>query len=196
MQEWLILADRSVSLFLNHWLSPWLDGLMMGWSWKWTWLPLYAFLLYFLFQKLGRGRFVSVLILLTLLILLSDQSASAILKPLFQRLRPCHDPELLPMLRLPDGCGGLYGFASSHAANSMALAVFFLLLPAGIGSRKIGLALLLWALMNGWSRIYLGMHFLGDVLCGYAIGAFWAALLHWMVRRLGIFDGKSPRDQQ
>lgn len=191
MQEWLNLADHSVSIFLNHWLSPELDDLMICWSLKWIWMPLYAFLLYYLYRVQERKSFLFTLLMLALLILLSDQTASALFKPYFERLRPCHDPALLPALRLPDGCGGLYGFASSHASNSMALAVFFLLLPAGIRSRKLGLALIFWSLMNGWSRIYLGMHFAGDVLCGYAIGTFWAAMAHWSARRIGVFDKNS-----
>ncbi len=189
MQEWLSQTDSSISIFLNHWLSPWLDTLMIYWSWKWTWLPLYAFLLFYLIRNFRGKALAYVLGSLALLILFSDQTASALFKPLFERLRPCHDPALLPLLRLPDGCGGMYGFASSHAANSMAVAVFFLLLPVGSRSRRLSFALIFWSLMNGWSRIYLGMHFAGDILCGFAIGAFWAAFIHGILRWLRIFDG-------
>ena len=189
MQEWFSQTDSAVSIFINQWLSPWLDTLMICWSWKWTWLPMYALLLYYLIRTFRGKELAFVLGGLVLLILLSDQTASALFKPLFQRLRPCHNPELLPLLRLPDGCGSMYGFASSHAANSMALAVFFLLLPRGIRNFRLGMALLFWSLMNGWSRVYLGMHFAGDILCGFAIGAFWAACIHSFARRFGIFDG-------
>lgn len=189
MQEWLNLADRTVSIFLNHWLSPHLDTLMIFWSWKWTWIPLYGLLIFLLFRVQGRKQFLFSLLMLGLAVFLSDQTASTLFKPYFQRLRPCHDASLLPELRLPDGCGGMYGFASSHAANSMAVAVFFLLLPTGIRNFRLGLALLFWSCMNGWSRIYLGMHFAGDILCGFAIGAFWAACLHSIARCFGIFDG-------
>ena len=193
MPEQLISLDRRVSIFLNHWLSPWLDTFMTGWSGKWIWLPLYALLLGYLFLRFRRNQFWYLLASVLLLIVLSDQTASALFKPLFERLRPCHDPAMLPLLRLPDGCGGLYGFASSHAANSMALAVFFMLLPSPKGIRFPGMLLLLWALINGWSRIYLGMHFVSDVLCGFAIGTFWAALLHAGLRKISVFDEKQVR---
>ena len=191
MLETLASADQSLTLYLNHWLSPWLDSFMLYWSSKFTWIPLYGLLLFYLWQRGGKKQFLWLLFLLVLLILLSDQTASAVFKPLFQRLRPCHDPALLPHLRLPDGCGSRFGFASSHAANTMALAVFFALLPAPMRSRSLGLALFFWALVSGWSRIYLGYHFAGDVVCGFAIGAFWASALHLLAGRRRLFDEKS-----
>lgn len=190
MPETLGSLDQSVSIFLNHFLSPGLDTFMLCWSGKWIWFPLYGFLLYYLSFRFKGRKLMYLLTSLALLILLSDQTASAVFKPLFERLRPCHDPALLPFLRLPGGCGGLYGFASSHASNSMALAVFFLMLPASGRNRFPGIMLLIWALINGWSRIYLGMHFVSDVLCGFAIGAFWAALLHLTMRKLSFFNEK------
>jgi undecaprenyl-diphosphatase len=94
---------------------------------------------------------------------------------------------------LPDGCGGQFGFASSHAANTMSLTVFFFLLPVFSRSKSIALALLVWAIITGWSRIYLGAHFAGDIVAGYAIGAFWAAILHFFARKISWFglDGKN-----
>jgi undecaprenyl-diphosphatase len=190
MQEWLRSLDQSSSIFLNHWLSPWLDSFMIYWSSKIIWIPLYAVLIVFLYLRFGKKKVLSVVMLLLALIFLSDQTASAVFKPLFQRLRPCHDTDLIPLIRLPDGCGGRFGFASSHAANSMALAVFFLLLPVRNRSRKLAITLIIWSVINGWSRIYLGMHYVGDVVCGFAIGAFYAALIHWLARRFRIFDEK------
>ena len=192
MLEMLQSADPNITLFLNQCFSPWLDSLMIYWSLKWIWLPLYAFLLLFLWKRTDNRQFISLLLLLAMLVLLSDQTASALFKPLFERLRPCHDPKLIPFLRLPDGCGGLFGFASSPAANTMAITVFFALLPAGLRSRKIWIALFCWSLLSGWSRVYLGMHFAGDILAGFAIGAFWASALQMVARRFRIFDEKQP----
>ena len=193
MLELLESADRNLTIFINQGFNSWLDTLMIFWSGKLVWLPLYAALMVFLFGRFGPKYFLRILLLIGILILLSDQTASALFKPLFQRLRPCHDPDLLPNLHLPDGCGGQFGFASSHAANTMALAVFFFLLPVFSRSKSIALALLVWAILTGWSRIYLGAHFAGDIIAGYAIGAFWAAILHFATRKISWFgfDGKN-----
>jgi len=193
MLEMLESADRNLTIFINQGFNSWLDTLMIFWSGKLVWLPLYAALMIFLFGRFGSKHFPRILLLIGILILLSDQTASALFKPLFQRLRPCHDSDLLPFLHLPDGCGGQFGFASSHAANTMALAVFFFLLPVFARSGWIALALLVWAIITGWSRIYLGAHFAGDIIAGYAIGAFWAAILHFAARRISWFglDGKN-----
>lgn len=187
----LISADHTISLWLNHAGSPWLDNLMILWSAKWLWIPLYIFLAAWLYNQLGVKRTLLALLMLALIIGLSDQTASALFKPAFERLRPCHDPELIPFLKIPDGCGGKFGFASSHAANTMAIAVYFLLLPIPFRSKKgITAGLFFWALMTGWSRIYLGVHFAGDILGGFAIGCFWASFLHLVARHLRIFNEK------
>ena len=193
MLELLESADRNLTILINQGFNSWLDTLMIFWSGKLVWLPLYAALMMFLFGRFGPKHFPRILLLIGILILLSDQTASALFKPLFQRLRPCHDPDLLPNLHLPDGCGGQFGFASSHAANTMALAVFFFLLPVFARSGWIAVALLVWAIFTGWSRIYLGAHFAGDIIAGYAIGAFWASILHFAARRISWFglDGKN-----
>jgi len=174
MLETLQELDRTCSLAINQFYFPWLDPIMIFWSEKWVWIPLYGVLLYFLWKKEGRQRFFIGLGMIAVSIALSDQTASALLKPMFQRLRPCHDVSMIPMLHLPNGCGGQFGFASSHAANSFCVFVLFYFL---LGSKvPVVRLLLVWALVTGWSRIYLGAHFLGDVLVGYAIGFLWATV--------------------
>jgi undecaprenyl-diphosphatase len=164
--------DSELSLAINQLHADWLDPIMVFWSQKWVWIPLYAILLYLLFLRLKRSDFYRSLGLIAVMIALSDQTASTILKPMFERLRPCHDPLLQSLLHLPDGCGGKFGFASSHSANSFGLATFmFLVLGSKVPSVKW---LFLWAIITGWSRIYLGAHFVGDVVVGFAIGGFWA----------------------
>lgn len=191
METFLSVADRELSLFLNHFGTPWLDQLMILWSKKWVWIPFYGLLIGWLFRNFDRKKSVLLLLAIGALILLSDQTASALFKPLFQRLRPCHDPMMLPLLRLPDGCGGQFGFASSHAANTMALAVFFALLPYPSNNKTIWTALFCWALLTGWSRVYLGLHFAGDIVGGFFIGAFWAACIHLLLRRKNFFNEKT-----
>jgi undecaprenyl-diphosphatase len=184
--------DQQASIFLNHLGAPWLDPLMIVWSSKWIWLPMYGLLLIYLFRLAGGKKIWLLLLSLVLLILLADQTASGIFKPLFERLRPCHEPEMLSQFRVPDGCGSRFGFASSHSANTMAIAVFFALIPGLCKKSKIWMGLLFWAILSGWSRIYLGMHYLGDVIGGFAIGAFWAGILQLSLRHLKIYE--TPAD--
>jgi undecaprenyl-diphosphatase len=192
--DFISKADRELSLFLNHFGAPELDALMILWSSRWVWLPLYGILLAWMFKQWQGRRFLFSVIAVAAIILLADQTASTLFKPLFARLRPCHDPQLLPLLHLPDGCGGQFGFASSHAANTMALAVFFALMPLRFRRSYVWMPLIFWSLLSGWSRIYLGFHFAGDVLAGYAIGGFWAAFMHFMLRRFRFFDGNSAEN--
>jgi len=190
MGEMLLQADRKLSIWLNHLGAPMLDELMIFWSMKWIWLPLYGLLVWWFYRNFRGRKFGLMLLFAGILIFLSDQTASGLFKPLFQRLRPCHDPDMLPLLRLPDGCGGQFGFASSHAANTMALAVFFALMPVPFRKKNLWTGLLCWAFITGWSRIYLGMHFIGDIAAGFAIGAFWASVLQLLCRKSGLFDEK------
>jgi undecaprenyl-diphosphatase len=176
----LLELDRNLSLSVNQFHFSWLDPVMIFWSQKWVWLPLYAWILWILFRSLSSRHFYSVLVLIAFSITLSDQTSSALLKPFFERLRPCHDPDLQNLLRLPDGCGGQFGFASSHAANSFCLA-FFVFLILGNSFRKSWF-LFFWALVTGWSRIYLGAHFAGDILAGYVIGAVYGGLAFYLLQ--------------
>lgn len=111
---------------------------------------------------------------LALGLLLADFISVHAFKDVFQRLRPCHDPACAETLRLvADACRGQYGFVSSHATNSAALVVL-----ARVGSlpRWVALLLFLWVFLTGWSRVHLGVHFPGDVLGGWMVGALWAIL--------------------
>jgi undecaprenyl-diphosphatase len=187
MGVWLNALDQKLSIGINHFGAPYLDSLMIVWSSKWVWLPLYALLLLWLFRRYPKKTFLLLVAGMAVTVTLADQTASALFKPLFERLRPCHDPAISKLIRLPDGCGGFYGFASSHAANTMALAIFFTLLPLETRSKGIWICLLIWAVVSGWSRIYLGYHYVGDIVCGYAIGALWASITQYSCRKMGVF---------
>ena len=166
--------DTALLLAINRAHAPWLDALMTFASNRLVWFPAYAGLLGWLVWHFRRRAWAAVPLLLAA-VGLADSITTRIFKPLVGRLRPCHAAALAGRLHLPDGCGGQFGFLSSHAANTAALAVFLALaLPAGrFRALKIGTAI--WAALLSYSRIYLGAHYPADVLGGAAVGA----LLAW-----------------
>ncbi len=140
-----------------------------------SWFSAYA-LLVLLLIHVYRKRAWLLVPLVAGSVWAADFISSEGFKPYIQRLRPCHEPTLADTIRIVEtyGCGGMWGFMSSHAANTMALTVFLgLTLPHRF--RLFIWLLLLWTLITGYSRVYLGAHYPGDVLAGYALGA----LLGW-----------------
>lgn len=179
MIETLNQLDTSLFLFLNGLNAAWLDPVMVFISGKFTWLPFYLVLIGLIIRQY-RWQSVMVLLFVALLITLSDQLSVRAFKFVFERPRPCHEPDLQPLIHLVTGnCGGAYGFVSSHAANSFAMAgfVWFLLRSS---FRHIGWVLFPWAILVGYSRIYLGVHYPGDVFVGALLGL----LVAWVVAKI------------
>lgn len=182
--------DTSLTLFFNQMGQPWLDPIVMFLTKPLTWLPFYALLLLVLIlrvKSLGLGkwdRFKTIILILigaALCILVADQVASHLCKPLFQRLRPTHEPSLDGIVRIvQDYRGGLYSFFSSHAANTCALAVYFSLI---IRRRPITVLLILFVAINCWTRLYLGAHYVSDILVGLIFGALVGYLVALLVSK-------------
>jgi len=180
--EELISLDKKLFLYLNQHHTPWLDPFMFWMSQTYTWVPLYAFLLFAAFKNYGKSTWL-IIVCIAVTITLSDQLASGLLKPLFMRLRPSHDPELENVIHYVNGYkGGLYGFASSHASNVFALAMFFWLLFRR--TYKSTALLFAWAAIVAYTRIYLGVHFPGDVIVGAAVGVL-AAWIGYQLCKAG-----------
>lgn len=181
MRETINQLDTDLFLWLNRHYAPWLDPLMVFVTGRNSWFPFYALLIAWLIYRY-RQRAAWIIVTLAVAVALSDQTASALLKPLTLRLRPCHVPALQPLIHPVLDCGGRYGFASSHAANTFALATgLWLLLGRQYPQTKW---LFGWAIVVSYSRIYVGVHYPLDVLAGAGIGVLAAALCVSVFRRV------------
>jgi undecaprenyl-diphosphatase len=168
--------DQQLFLFLNSFHSPFFDALMFLISGIATWFPLYLAILIYLGFTYKRKFFV-ILIFIVLAVTLSDQ-LSVLIKNLTMRPRPCYEPALEGLVHIVNGkCGGRFSFVSSHAANSFSVALLSL---SFIRKRWYSISIIIWACVVGYSRIYLGVHYPGDVLCGSLVGI----LIGWSVYRL------------
>jgi undecaprenyl-diphosphatase len=166
--ESLIELDKVIFIFLNSLGSETFDSLWLIITDKKSSVPIYMCLIYFMYKKLSKREFLKYLILIIILIILTDQT-SGFFKNFFQRLRPCHDEDINSLIRIvKEGCGGLYGFFSAHAANTFAVATFFYFTLKKYSSRFN--LLFLWAFIVSYSRIYIGVHFPIDILIGAFFG--------------------------
>ena len=175
----LSAIDSDLFLFLNGLHTQGLDRFMVLVTDMWVWLLLYALWIYWTVKQYGK-RWWWVILAVCLVVLCSDQLASHVCKPLFHRLRPCFNEDFQDVIWLPKGlAGGRFGFVSSHAANTFAIATF--LTPALAKFRPwVALSLFLWAALSSYSRIYIGYHYPGDIVVGALLGA----LVGWAFWRL------------
>jgi undecaprenyl-diphosphatase len=174
--------DHRLLLAINHAHTPLLDKVMTFASQIKVWFPFYGVLLAWLIYHF-RHQAKILLPLLATTVALADSITSRLFKPFVARPRPCHAADLASQLYLPDGCGGQFGFMSSHAANAMGLAVFLLLtLPTG-RFRGLKVGVFLWAGLISYSRVYLAAHYPADVLGGWLVGATLGAGAAWAFRR-------------
>lgn len=175
--------DHQLFLFLNGLHVGWLDRVMIFISSEWGWLPFYAVLVFLVFYKY-KWKGLWVILGVVVLITCSDQISAHVFKPIFHRLRPCYDPLIEDLVYLPIGRkpGGHYGFISSHAANTFALATF-IFMTMKKHYRKIGWLMFSWASIVSYSRIYLGVHFPSDIICGAALGMILGSGIGYLLKR-------------
>ncbi len=177
MLETIDKFDQTLFLILNNFHVDWLDATMWFISGKKEWIPFYLLIVVVLFRKYGWYGF-AVLAAVGVAVLFTDQFSSGFCKPFFERLRPSHNPDLIDQVYILNNYrGGKYGFISSHAANSFGIAtILYCVLRYQLTYSWV---LFLWAGVVSYSRIYLGVHYPGDILAGTAAGIFlgWVTFL-------------------
>lgn len=164
----LIGLDQELLLKINGSDSLFWDGFMWMATNKLTWIPMAIALLYVIFKNNKIKEAFLLIGLIILVITLADQISSGFCKPYFARFRPTQDPELMYQIDVVNGYrGGMYGFTSSHAANTFGVALFLSLV---MRSWSLSIILFIWAALNAYSRMYLGVHYPGDIFFGTLTG--------------------------
>lgn len=160
--------DAQLFLFLNSKHNSFFDFVMFWASHRFIWIPLYLFFFFLAYKHYGKKIWL-VALSAVLLIVLSDQISVHAFKNVFVRYRPCHNLELCSLVHLNDGRGGMYGFISSHAANTFAMAMFLSLLFRN-KIKRFAFFVFLWAAFVSYSRIYNGVHYPSDIIVGAIVG--------------------------
>ena len=179
--EEIILEDKQAMIFLNNLGSSTFDPFWILVSEKWFWIPLYVIFLYFLYKNFNKKSLFYILLFVALGITASDQVAN-IFKFGFERLRPCHDPSLEGLLREVK-CGGKFGFYSAHSSNSFFVATYLTIL-LGKKIKQLPYFLFVWAAIVAYSRVYLGMHFPGDIIVGAIMGILLAIFFGTLAKKV------------
>ena len=195
----MLELDTDILLWINGHHTEWLDGVMWYISQAWVWIPLYVVLIGLLIWRFGWKWGLVYTVALVAAVGLSDWISSGVIKHLVCRPRPTHEPALEGLVHVVNGyVGGAYGFVSSHAANTMSLAVLFALISrkSKDKSRKtecvfwiVYTILALYVVVTCYSRMYLGVHYPGDILGGLLVGTVMAFAVYgllnlvWRVRK-------------
>ncbi len=181
--DYLINIDSDLLLWLNGAHNAFFDTFMMLFTGRFIWVPMYLALTYVLFRNMTPKQALMCLVAIALVIVIADQMSSSLIRHSVGRLRPANlENPISNMVHIVDGYrGGRYGFPSSHAANSFGLAFFLLFL---LRRSPIPTFIILWAIVNCYSRIYLGVHYPGDILCGTLVGLVAATVVWFIYKKL------------
>ncbi|MDR2041163.1 MAG: phosphatase PAP2 family protein [Tannerella sp.] len=169
LPEWILDCEREAFLWLNGGHTPFWDSFIWLYSGKVVWIPAALWILFTLCYRKAWKESLLILLFLTLVIACCDQFTSSFCKPFFARLRPTHHPDFCEQVQIIGNYrGGRYGFISGHAANAFGFALFTLLL---FRNRLYTTVILLWGLLMAYTRIYMGVHFISDILPGALAGS-------------------------
>ena len=177
----LIAFDKQLLLQVNGSESLYLDRLIRILTNAVTWIPLYLSLFYIVIRNNETAaKILLVLAGAGLCVFFAGSLDDLIVKPTVARWRPTHDPEIGLLVDIVDGYrGGKYGFFSAHAANTFSIAVFFCWL---VRSKLLSVALVLWSFTNCYTRLYLGVHYPGDILVGLTWGFIVGTAVYFLIR--------------
>lgn len=179
MFEYFEQLDQQLLIWINSLNSPFLDQLMWTVSTKLFGIPFYLLFLFLFYKKFKSPKFIFPVIFAGLSVGLSDLISNNLFKKVFQRYRPSHNLDIADQLHyVNDYHGGMYGFVSSHSANMFALAMFVYLILKD--KYKYSWTVFLWAFLIAYSRMYLGVHYPADIICGGALGV----LIGWLMYKL------------
>lgn len=170
--------DQAITLFFNGSHSLYLDAFAWSATHIQVWIPFLLVIVYVLFKEHDFAHFFFIIGAAIFCVVVSDQVASSIFKPLIARWRPTHNPQIMHLTDIVAGYrGGYFGFFSSHAANTFSIATFLSLI---FRDRNVYISLFCWALLNCWTRIYLGVHYMTDLL----VGALWGSMIAFLAFRV------------
>ena len=181
--EELIQFDKQLLLWFNGSESLFLDSLITTLTNAKTWIPLYLSLFYVVVKSNQTVRDVFLILAAAgLCVHLAGTIDDTIVKPTVARWRPGHDPQIGMLVDTVNGYrGGNYGFFSAHASNTFSIAIFFSLL---MRLRLFTIFMVCWSLINCYTRLYLGVHYPGDILVGLSWGAIVGTSVYYLYRRV------------
>ncbi len=193
MIEQLIALDKYILLAINAFNHPIADTFMYTYSGRLEWLPLYLSLIYVMVRNYGKQS-IWIILGIILTVVVADQIASGLLKNMVQRLRPSHNPDFEGIVHLVNNYrSGRYGFVSSHAANSLGIAMISLLF---VRNKHFSIAIMAWAIVTSYSRMYLGVHYPLDIIGGMLVGFFTASVFYMLLRKFGIHSKPNNKHTQ